>query len=190
MNGSGVILGTCKLMADNNVDFLMLSVKMENLESQGKTAMILAIQGEAIGLFAVADTIKDHSKEAVSEIRKMGIDVVMMTGDNKSTAEAIASQLGIDKVLSEILPGDKASDIKRLQEEGRIVSMVGDGIHDAPALTQSDIGIAMGTGTDVAIESAEIVLIKNDPRDVISSIRLSRLTMRKIKQSLFWECEL
>jgi Cu+-exporting ATPase len=159
---------------------------MEKLESQGKTAMIVATEGNIIGLVAVADTLKENSKEAVEKLKKMNIEVVMITGDNRRTADAIASQLGIERVLSEVLPGDKASEIKKLQDEGRVVAMVGDGINDAPALTQSDIGIAMGAGTDIAMESAQIVLIKNDLRDVLASIRLSRLTMNKIKQNLFW----
>ncbi|WP_407281584.1 heavy metal translocating P-type ATPase [Methanolobus sp. WCC1] len=186
IQGSRILLGTRKLMEDNGIDVSSINENMEKLESEGKTAMIVATEDNVIGLVAVADTLKENSKEAVEKLQKMNIEVVMITGDNRRTADAIASQLGIKRVLSEVLPGDKASEIKKLQDEGRIVAMVGDGINDAPALTQSDIGIAMGAGTDIAMESAQIVLIKNDLRDVLASIRLSRLTMNKIKQNLFW----
>jgi copper-(or silver)-translocating P-type ATPase len=186
IDGNRILLGTRKLMEDNDIDISSLTENMESLEAEGKTAMIVAKEGQAIGLVAVADTLKENSKEAIEKLQNMDIEVVMITGDNRRTADAIASQLGIRRVLSEVLPGDKASEIRKLQEEGRIVAMVGDGINDAPALTQSDIGIAMGAGTDVAMESAQIVLIKNDLRDVLASIRLSRLTMNKIKQNLFW----
>ncbi len=183
---SRILLGTRKLMEDNNIDISSAEKKMEELEAQGKTAMIAASGDRAIGLVAVADTLKENSKEAVEKIRDMGIEVVMITGDNRRTADAIAKSIGIERVLAEVLPEDKAAEILKLQDEGRIVAMVGDGINDAPALTQSDIGIAMGAGTDVAMESAQIVLIKNDLRDVLAAIRLSRLTMSKIKQNLFW----
>jgi Cu+-exporting ATPase len=186
IDGSKILLGTRKLMEDNDIDSSSLNSDMEKLESKGKTAMIVAMDGQAIGLVAVADTLKENSKEAVEKLQKMNIEVVMITGDNRRTADAIAAQLGIKRVLSEVLPGDKASEIKKLQDEGLVVAMVGDGINDAPALTQSDIGIAMGAGTDIAMESAQIVLIKNDLRDVLASIKLSRLTMNKIKQNLFW----
>ncbi|MDG6243344.1 MAG: heavy metal translocating P-type ATPase [Methanolobus sp.] len=184
--GSRILLGTRRLMKDNDIDISALYADMERMEAEGKTAMIVAKEMDAIGLIAVADTLKENSPQAVKKLQEMGIKVVMITGDNQRTADAIAAQLGIDRVLAEVLPGDKASEIMKLQKEGRIVAMVGDGINDAPALTQSDIGIAMGAGTDVAMESAQIVLIKNDLLDVLASIRLSRLTMRKIKQNLFW----
>ncbi|SFM79471.1 heavy metal translocating P-type ATPase [Methanolobus profundi] len=186
LDDNRILLGTRKLMEDNDVDISSINADMERLEYEGKTAMIVTMNGQTIGLVAVADTLKENSKEAVEKLHNMDIEVVMITGDNRRTADAIASQLGIKRVLSQVLPGDKASEIKKLQEEGRIVAMVGDGINDAPALTQSDIGIAMGAGTDVAMESAQIVLIKNDLRDVLASIRLSRMTMNKIKQNLFW----
>jgi Cu+-exporting ATPase len=186
IEGSRVLLGTRKLMQDSGIDIASVESTMESLEAQGRTAMIAAKDDHVMGLVAVADTLKENSKEAVEKIRSMGIEVVMITGDNRRTADAIASSIGITRVLAEVLPEDKASEIRKLQEEGRVVAMVGDGINDAPALTQADIGIAMGAGTDVAMESAQIVLIKNDLRDVIASIRLSRLTMNKIKQNLFW----
>ena len=184
--GKRILLGTRKLMADNGIDVAELGEGMETLEHSGKTAMLIALDNEAIGVVAVADTLKEHSKEAVEKLHNIGIEVAMITGDNARTASAIAQQVGIDRVLSEVLPEDKATEVKKLQDEGKVVAMVGDGINDAPALMQSDIGIAMGAGTDVAMESAQIVLIKNDILDVVSSIRLSKLTMRKIKQNLFW----
>jgi Cu+-exporting ATPase len=148
--------------------------------------MFLALNGSLAGLIAVADTVKDNAQEALDDLKEMGLEVIMLTGDNQRTAEAIGQQLGIKKVVSEVLPGQKASVIKELQGEGKIVAMVGDGINDAPALAQADIGIALGSGTDVAVETAGIVLIKDDLRDVVSSIQLSRKTMSKIKQNLFW----
>jgi Cu+-exporting ATPase len=186
IKGSRILLGTRKLMVDNGIDIASVEKTMESLEAQGRTAMIAARDGRLVGLVAVADTLKENSKEAVEKIRDMGIEVVMITGDNRRTADAIAGSIGITRVLAEVLPEDKASEIRKLQDEGRVVAMVGDGINDAPALTQADIGIAMGAGTDIAMESAQIVLIRNDLRDVIASIRLSRLTMNKIKQNLFW----
>jgi len=184
--GSKVLLGNRKLMEANSVAISELEPKMAAFEEQGKTAMLMAVDGKAAGLIAVADTLKEHSKEAVSALKAMGLEVVMLTGDNKRTAQTIAAQVGVDRVLSEVLPGEKASEIKRLQAEGKVVAMVGDGINDAPALAQANIGIAVGTGTDVAMETGDIVLIKNDLRDVVVAIQLSKATMRKIRQNLFW----
>ncbi|MCX9025791.1 MAG: heavy metal translocating P-type ATPase [Candidatus Methanoperedens sp.] len=184
--GKKVLIGTRKLMTEYGMDIAPHSGKLEEFEHEGKTAMLVALDNEIAGIIAVADTLKENSAEAVRELHDMGFSVAMITGDNKRTADAIAKQVGIDMVLSEVLPEDKALEIKKLQNVGKKVAMVGDGINDAPALAQSDVGIAIGSGTDVAIESAQIVLIKNDVRDVAKAIRLSRLTLNKIKQNLFW----
>jgi len=184
--GKAILLGNRKLMNKNNINIAQLEEKMKALEENGKTAMLVAVDGEAAGLIAVADTLMEYSVEAVKTLQKMGLKVIMITGDNERTAKAIAKQVGVDRVLAEVLPGDKASEIKRLQDEGKIVAMVGDGINDAPALAQADIGIAVGSGTDVAMETGDIVLVKDDLRDVVISIQLSRATMSKIKQGLFW----
>ncbi|MCJ7613518.1 copper-translocating P-type ATPase, partial [Candidatus Bathyarchaeota archaeon] len=185
-DGKTVLLGNRKLMEKNSVDIGHLDEKMRVLEADGKTAMLVAVDSEAAGLIAVADTLMEYSVDAVRTIQRMGLEVIMLTGDNERTAKAIARQVGVDRVLAEVLPGDKASEIKRLQDEGKIVAMVGDGINDAPALAQANIGIAVGSGTDVAMETGDIVLVKNDLRDVVISIQLSRATMNKIKQGLFW----
>ncbi len=184
--GSTILLGNRKLMEANNIDIGGLEAKMTSLEEEGKTAMLIAIDNKPAGLIAVADTLKDHSTDAVRTLQQMGLEVVMLTGDNKRTANAIAKQAGVNRVLAEVLPSEKADEIKRLQSEGKVVAMVGDGINDAPALAQANIGIAIGSGTDVAIETGDIVLIKNDLRDVVVAIQLSRATMRKIRQNLFW----
>ncbi len=181
-----ILLGTRKLMADNQIDPSLIEEKMIVLENQGKTAMILAQDKEIIGIIAVADTLKDFSKEAVKMLHKMGKKVAIITGDNKRVGQAIAKLVGIDKVLAEVLPQEKSAEIKKLQSEGNIVAMVGDGINDAPALAQADLGIALGSGTDVAMETGEIVLIKDDLRDVVTAIDLSNYTLNKIKQNLFW----
>ncbi len=185
-NGRKILLGNRHLFKEKKINIQTLEKELQKLESQGKTAMIIALNKKPLGIIAAADTLKEYSKEAVSELHKLGIKVVMMTGDNKKTGEAIAKQVGIDRVLAEVLPEDKSKEIKKLQKEGKKVAMVGDGINDAPALTQADIGIAIGSGTDVAIESGDIVLIKEDLRDVVTAMDLSRYTMRKIKQNLFW----
>jgi Cu+-exporting ATPase len=185
-NGDRILLGNRKLMETSNIDVGKLEAEMKALEEDGKTAMLLAVNGKPAGLIAVADTLKENSTEAVKTLREMGLEVVMITGDNKRTADAIARQAGVDRVLAEVLPGEKAAEIKRLQAEGKVVAMVGDGINDAPALAQANIGIAVGSGTDVALETGDIVLIKNDLRDVVVGIQLSKATMRKIRQNLFW----
>jgi P-type Cu+ transporter len=173
-------------MQTNNILIESLETKMTALEEAGKTAMLIALNQEAVGLIAVADTLKEHSAEAIGTLQKMGLEVIMITGDNKRTADAIARQAGVNRVLSEVLPDQKATEIKRLQSEGKVVAMVGDGVNDAPALAQANIGIAVGSGTDVAVETGDIVLIKNDLRDVVVAIQLSRATMKKIRQNLFW----
>lgn len=186
IEGKVILLGNKKLMTENSIEVGDLGVKSDKLANEGKTPMYIAINNNLEGIIAVADTIKPSSKEAIENLHKMGIKTAMITGDNKKTAYSIAKQVGIDIVLAEVLPEDKANEIKKLQEEGSKVAMVGDGINDAPALAQADIGIAIGTGTDVAIESANIVLMKGDLKDVVTAIKLSKATIRNIKQNLFW----
>jgi Cu+-exporting ATPase len=181
-----ILFGTRKLMLDNGINPAVVDEKMAILENQGKTVMILFFDSEIIGLIAVADTLKKYSKEAIKILRQMGKRVAMITGDNRRVGQAIAKQIGIKEVLSEVLPQEKSNEIKKLQKAGNIVAMVGDGINDAPALAQANLGIALGSGTDVAIETGEIVLIKDDLRDVIKAIDLSKYTFKKIKQNLFW----
>ena len=181
-----VVLGNRKLMAEMSVNLVEIEQKITRLEEEGKTLMFLVLNGALAGVIAVADTLKQHSKETVEELKKMGIAVIMLTGDNERTAKSIAGKLGIDRVFSEVLPEQKEIVIERLQNEGKIVAMVGDGINDAPALAKADIGIAIGSGTDVAKETGGIVLVKEDLRDVVIAIKLSKATVRKIKQNLFW----
>ena len=186
IEGKVILLGNKKLMIENSIEVGDLGFKSDKLANEGKTPMYIAINNKLEGIIAVADTVKPSSKEAIENLHKMGIKVAMITGDNKKTADAIAKQVGIDIVLAEVLPEDKANEVKKLQEKGSKVAMVGDGINDAPALAQADIGIAIGTGTDVAIESANIVLMKGDLKDVATAIKLSKATIRNIKQNLFW----
>jgi Cu+-exporting ATPase len=192
-------------MDERNISFAELEADSDRLAGEGKTPMYVALDGKPAGIIAVADVLKKSSREAIENLHRMGIEVAMITGDNRKTAAAIARQVGIDRVLSEVLPQDKAAEIKKLQEPGeaadgekrrffpeaakprrRFVAMVGDGINDAPALAQADIGIAIGSGTDVAMESADIVLMRSDLMDVPTAINLSKQTIRNIKQNLFW----
>lgn len=181
-----VLLGNKKLMIDKKIDLLDFEEKSNTLADKGKTPMYISVNGVLEGIIAVADTVKPSSKKAIESLHDMGIKVAMITGDNKKTANAIAKEVGIDMVLSEVLPADKAKEVKNLQDKGYKVGMVGDGINDAPALVSADIGIAIGSGTDVAIESADIVLMRSDLMDVSTAIKLSRATIRNIKQNLFW----
>lgn len=186
VEGKNVVLGNLKFMKDSNADIKNFEIKAEGFSNEGKTPIFLAVEGRTVGLFALADTLKEKSIEAVDALHEMGLKVIMITGDNKRTAEAISNKIKIDGVLAEVLPKDKANEIKKLQGEGKKVAMVGDGINDAPALAQADIGIAIGSGTDVAMEASDITLIKEDLRGVITAIQLSKQTMRTIKQNLFW----
>ncbi len=184
--GRAVLLGNRKLMRERGVDFSSLMMEAERLESEGKTVMFVAVDGQAAGLIAVADTLKEHSAEAIRRLHKMGLEVAMITGDNRRTAEAIARQVGIDRVLAEVLPQDKAEEVKKLQASGKKVAMVGDGVNDAPALAQAEVGMAIGSGTDVAKETGDVILIKDDIRDVVVTLEVAKATMRKVKQNLFW----
>jgi Cu+-exporting ATPase len=186
LNGKEVLIGNDRMMAEKGVDIKSFMGSAEKLSAGGKTPIFLAVNQRVAGIIAVADILKDHSKEAIIELKKLGLDVVMLTGDNRNTAHAMADELGITRVLAEVLPAVKLDMVKKLQAEGHIVAMVGDGINDAPALTQADVGIAIGTGTDVAIEASDITLIKDDLRMVATAMRLSRQTMTTIKMNLFW----
>jgi Cu+-exporting ATPase len=186
VKGSNLLLGNMKFMKDESIGLGGLVQEAEMLADEGKTPMYLAVDGRAAGVVAVADTLKENSKEAVAAFHRLGLEVAMLTGDNRRTAEAIAKEVGIERVLSEVLPEDKAEEVKKLQREGKVVAMVGDGINDAPALTQADVGIAIGTGADVAMEASDITLIGGDLRAIVTAIALSRATIRNIKQNLFF----
>lgn len=186
IDGARILLGNAKLMTDNNIDFSSDGAKADELRIAGQTVMFVAASGKLAGLVGVADTIKESAKEAIDELHRQKIEVVMMTGDNAKTAEAVAKTLGIDKVFADVLPEGKAEKIKELQAAGKIVAMAGDGVNDAPALAQADVGIAMGTGTDVAMESADITLLKGDLRGILRARKLSQATMKNIRQNLFF----
>jgi Cu+-exporting ATPase len=186
VEGRAILAGNVALMDRHGVSLDGLSAHADTLAAAGKTPMLAAIDGRAAGIIGVADTLKAHSREVVAALRRRGLRVVMLTGDNRRTAEAVAAQVGVDRVLAEVKPEDKAAQIGALQREGHVVAMVGDGINDAPALARADLGIAIGAGTDVAIESAGVVLVGDDLRGVLSAIDLSRRTMRTIRQNLFW----
>ncbi len=186
VNGKYVLVGTVKLMKDSKVDISPLKNDIDRLLAEGKTIMLLAVDNKIAGVAAVVDPVKENAKQAITRMKELGLEVAMITGDNKKTAEAIGKELNIDRIFSEVLPEDKASYVKKLQQEGKFTAMVGDGVNDAPALAQADIGIAIGAGTDVAIETAKVVLMKSDPADVLRAIKLSKATVRKMKQNLFW----
>ncbi|MEW6019863.1 MAG: heavy metal translocating P-type ATPase, partial [Pseudomonadota bacterium] len=186
VEGHAVLIGNPGLLADRGVSLDGYAERAHSLSAEGKTPMLVALDGRPVAVIGVADTLKEGSAGTVARLREMGIEVVMLTGDNRRTAEAIARQVGVDRVLAEVLPEEKAGEVKRLQAEGKKVAMVGDGINDAPALAQADVGIAIGTGTDVAMEAGDITLISGDLQGVVTAIALSRRTIRIIKQNLFW----
>lgn len=186
IDGKQILVGTRKLMRENNIEIEAAIGEIERLEQQGKTVMLLAVGQEMAGLIAVADTVKENSAQAVAELQKLGIEVWMITGDNERAAKAIAGSIGITNVLAEVLPEHKAEKVEALKREGKVVAMVGDGINDAPALATADVGFAIGTGTDVAIEAADITLMRGDLNGIVAAIKLSKATMRNIKQNLFW----
>ena len=186
IENQSLLLGNKKLMIDRGISLEAVETASDTLAGEGKTPMYIAKDGQMAGIIAVADTVKANSLKAIEKLHKMGLEVAMITGDNKRTAEAIAKQVGIDRVLSEVLPEEKANEVKKLQAEGKTVAMVGDGINDAPALAQADIGMAIGSGTDVAMESADIVLMRSDLMDVPTAVELSKATIKNIKENLFW----
>jgi P-type E1-E2 ATPase len=184
---SEIVVGTVKLMQDNKIELNSEYVqKVANLEEQGATVVYVAIDGSLSGIIALADVVKDESKSAIKELKELGKQVAMVTGDNEAVAKYVADELGIDKVFSRVLPEDKVNKVRELQEGGSKVMMVGDGVNDAPALTQAEVGVAIGAGTDVAAASSEIILVKNNPLDIVKLIKLSKATMSKMKQNLVW----
>lgn len=186
IEGKRILLGNRKLMEKNQINIDAFLPNLEKLEGEGKTAMLVALDIDLAGILAVSDTVKESSARAIKKLKEMGIEVVMITGDNRRTAQAIANQVGIEKVLAEVLPEKKAEEVQKLKNEGKVVAMVGDGINDAPALATADVGIAIGTGTDVAMETADITLISGDLEGIVAAIQLSKATIRNIKENLFW----
>jgi Cu+-exporting ATPase len=187
LEGESILLiGNRKLMDDEGINYSNLEPTLKTLEEEAKTAMLVALNGQLLGIIAEADTIKEDSIDAITELEQMGFQTVMLTGDNQRTGDAIAQKVGISRVLAEVLPDQKVDEIRRLQNEVGLVAMVGDGINDAPALTQANVGIAIGTGTDIAIEAGDVVLVRGNLSDVVKAVKLSKATFRKIKQNLFW----
>ena len=186
VEGKEILLGNRALMAENSVESRSFEDKIQELENDGKTVMLMSVDRKLVGLIAVADTLKEDAAEAIRNLHQMGIETIMITGDNRRTAQAIARRVGIEKVLAEVLPEDKAEELRRLQANGQVVAMVGDGINDAPALAQSDVGIALGSGTDIAMETGTVVLVRGDLAGVVEALKLSRYTIRKIRENLFW----
>ncbi|HEY0089100.1 MAG TPA: heavy metal translocating P-type ATPase, partial [Candidatus Lokiarchaeia archaeon] len=185
-NETEILLGNRKLLKNFNVDYSKYENTINELETEGKTVVLLAINSRFSGIIAIADVIKEHAKETISELKAMGIETILLTGDNKVTANAVGKAIGIDKIIAEVLPEEKVKVIKDLQKEGKVVAMVGDGINDAPSLAQANIGIAIGSGADVAKETGGIILVRNDIQDVVTAIKISRKTMKVIKQNFFW----
>ena len=186
LDGRKVIMGNRDFMSSEGIDIASIDSSAIELEGQGNTVMFLAVDDKLLGTLALADAAKSSSAQAIADLKSMGLEVIMLTGDNERTAKAIASQMGIERIIAGVPPWEKANVVKKLQAEGKVVGMVGDGINDAPALAQADIGIALGSGSDIAKETGGIILIKNDLQDVVRGIWLSRATMRKIRQNLFW----
>jgi Cu+-exporting ATPase len=187
VDGQEVFIGNRALLKEQNINYASEhEEQILRLEHEAKTVVLVAFGGQLRGIIAIADALKETTLKAIKAFKQEHLDVVMITGDNKRTAEAIASKVGIDQVLAEVLPQDKANEVKRLQEQGKKVAFVGDGINDAPALAQADVGLAIGSGTDIAIESGEIVLMKDDLLDAVAGLQLSKKVMRRIKQNLFW----
>jgi Cu2+-exporting ATPase len=186
VDGHRVIVGNRRLMAEEDVGLGFLAARRDELAASGRTAVFVAVDDRAVGVIAMADAPRDTAAAAVAALHHTGVRVVMLTGDNEATARRIADQLGIDEVIAEVLPGDKAARVKELQAAGRRVAMVGDGVNDAPALAQADVGIAIGAGTDVAIETADVVLMRSDPLDVPVALQVGRGTLRKMRQNLGW----
>ena len=186
IKGKIVYAGKEKLLRDNQIDTSAGKETIDRFASEGKTLSLLAVDGKLVGIVAAADVVRPNAKKTVASLKKLGMEAIMITGDHQKVAEAIGHGLGIDRVFAEVLPEDKAKYVKKLQDEGKFVAMVGDGINDAPALAQANIGIAIGAGTDVAIETGNIVLMKSDPYDIVVAFRLSKATVLKMKQNLFW----
>jgi Cu2+-exporting ATPase len=184
--GRRVLVGAARLLERFAVPLGPLEQTASRLIEQGKSVILVAVDGHAAGVIAAADTVRPNAARAIADLKALGIEPVMMTGDTRRTAEAVAKQVGIERVFAEVLPEDKAAGVKQLQHEGKFTAMVGDGVNDAPALAQADLGVAIGAGTDVAVETGDIVLMKSDPADVLAAIRLSKATVRKMKQNLFW----
>jgi Cu2+-exporting ATPase len=186
VDGRAVLVGNARLMTTNGIEADDITERASELASEGKTAMLVAVDGRPSGVVAAADQVKPSARDAIAGLKGFGLEVALISGDNKVTAEAVARELGIGRVFAEVLPADKAAYVKTLQEEGKKVAMVGDGVNDAPALAQADVGIAIGAGTDVAIETAKVVLMRSNPIDIVNAMLLSRATVRKMKQNLVW----
>jgi Cu+-exporting ATPase len=186
VDGKEVVIGNTKLLKDQDIEYSFMVGKITELENEAKTPILIAVNQKLAGVIAVADSLKEDSKEALRDLKDMGLSLIMLTGDNERTAESIARKVGLDQVVANVLPADKQKEVEKLQKEQGTVAMVGDGINDAPALSQANVGIAIGTGTDIAIESADVTLVRGNLSSVVTAIKLSKSTFKKIKQNLFW----